>query len=69
MLPEELTHYKWSWPRAVSGLPLARRSPVYTQQYFAPFWDDLHHRLTRLVADDVARKPPRPKGKSKTKRG
>ncbi len=46
---------------AIEAVQAARRSPVYTQQYFAPFWDDLHHRLTRLVADDVAKAAPRPK--------
>ena len=33
----------------------ARRSPVFTQHYFSPFWDEPHYHFTQLVLDDLTR--------------
>jgi choline monooxygenase len=41
---------------AIEAVQRSRASPVWTQHYYAPFWDELHYRLNRLVADDVTRK-------------
>lgn len=38
----------------VEAVQKARRSPVWVQHFFAPFWDDLHYALTNLVVDDLA---------------
>jgi choline monooxygenase len=40
---------------AIEAVQKARASPVWQQHFYAPFWDDLHYRLNRLVAHDVAR--------------
>jgi phenylpropionate dioxygenase-like ring-hydroxylating dioxygenase large terminal subunit len=32
----------------------ARRSPVYSQRFYSPFWDELHYRFTRLVVRDLS---------------
>ena len=34
---------------AIEAVQSARRSPVWRQHFYAPFWDDLHHRFNRLV--------------------
>ena len=31
----------------------ARHSPVYRDHFYAPFWDQLHHRFNQLVAKDL----------------
>lgn len=31
----------------------ARRSPVYSQRFYSPFWDELHYRFTQLVVRDL----------------
>jgi hypothetical protein len=31
----------------------ARRSPVYRDHFYAPFWDQLHHRFNQLLVDDL----------------
>jgi choline monooxygenase len=38
---------------AVEAVQQARRSPVWPQHFYAPFWDDLHYALTNLVVDDL----------------
>ena len=39
---------------AIEAVQRARLSPVWQQHFYAPFWDDLHHGLNNLVADDLA---------------
>jgi hypothetical protein len=31
----------------------ARRSPVYSQRFYSPFWDELHYQFTQLVVRDL----------------
>lgn len=38
---------------AIEAVQKARSSPVYTQHYYAPFWDTLHHRFNQLVMHDM----------------
>jgi hypothetical protein len=33
----------------------AKKSPVYQQKFYAPFWDEMHHYFTNLVVDDLER--------------
>ncbi len=40
---------------AIEAVHSARRSPVWRQHYYAPFWDDLHHRFNQLVMADMER--------------
>jgi choline monooxygenase len=40
---------------AIEAVQKARGSPVWRQHFYAPFWDELHYRLNRLVARDVVR--------------
>lgn len=43
----------------IEAVQRARRSPVYTQHYYAPFWDAQHHHLNRLVIDRLSGAPVR----------
>ena len=43
---------------AIEAVQSARRSPVWRQHYYAPFWDKLHHRFNQLVMADLERPPP-----------
>ncbi|MFO0996721.1 MAG: aromatic ring-hydroxylating dioxygenase subunit alpha [Alphaproteobacteria bacterium] len=52
---------------AIEAVQKGRGSPVWQQHYYAPFWDELHYRLNRLVARDVARAAARRK-KAQAKR-
>jgi hypothetical protein len=38
---------------AIEEVQRARRSPVWQQHYYAPFWDALHHRFNQLVMMDM----------------
>ena len=38
---------------AIEAVQSARRSPVWRQHYYAPFWDRLHHRFNQLVMADM----------------
>jgi phenylpropionate dioxygenase-like ring-hydroxylating dioxygenase large terminal subunit len=40
---------------AIEAVQSARRSPVWRQHYYAPFWDQLHHRFNQLVMEDMGR--------------
>lgn len=40
---------------AIEAIQSARRSPVWQQHYYAPFWDRLHHRFNQLVVADMER--------------
>lgn len=40
---------------AIEAVQSARRSPVWRQHYYAPFWDRLHHRFNQLVMTDMER--------------
>lgn len=40
---------------AIEAVQSARRSPVWRQHYYAPFWDKLHHRFNQLVMADMER--------------
>ena len=37
----------------IEAVQSARRSPVWRQHYYAPFWDALHHRFNQLVMVDM----------------
>ena len=39
---------------AVEAVQKGRRSPVWQQHYYAPFWDELHYYFNKMVATDVA---------------
>jgi choline monooxygenase len=38
---------------AIEAVQQARRSPVWQQHYYAPFWDELHHHFNQLVMSDI----------------
>ena len=38
---------------AIEAIQQARRSPVWRQHYYAPFWDSLHHYFNRLMMKDM----------------
>ena len=38
---------------AIEAVQKARHSPVHQQHYYAPFWDELHHRFNQLVMTDM----------------
>ncbi|MBT6204319.1 MAG: SRPBCC family protein [Alphaproteobacteria bacterium] len=40
---------------AIEAVQSARRSPVWRQHYYAPFWDDLHCYFNQLVMADMER--------------
>jgi len=40
---------------AIEAIQSARRSPVWRQHYYAPFWDKVHHRFNQLVMTDMER--------------
>ena len=40
----------------------ARRSPVYFQRFYSPFWDELHYRFTQLVVRDLCQEDASGKG-------
>ena len=40
---------------AIEAVQEARSSPVWRQHFYAPFWDDLHHRFNQLVMTDMMR--------------
>ncbi|MBT7504990.1 MAG: Rieske 2Fe-2S domain-containing protein, partial [Rhodospirillales bacterium] len=42
---------------AIEAVQQARRSPVWRQHYYAPFWDSLHHYFNQLVMQDMAAEP------------
>lgn len=39
--------------RITEAVQKARRSPVYQQKFYAPFWDGMHHHLNKLIIDDL----------------
>lgn len=39
----------------IEAVQRARRSPVWRQHYYAPFWDEQHYHLNRLVLADLER--------------
>ena len=38
---------------AIEAIQQARRSPVWQQHYYAPFWDSLHHYFNQLMMRDL----------------
>lgn len=40
---------------AIEAVQSARRSPVWRQHFYAPFWDALHHYFNKLVMTDMER--------------
>ena len=40
---------------AIEAVQSARRSPVWGQHFYAPFWDNLHHYFNKLVMTDMMR--------------
>jgi choline monooxygenase len=43
--------------RAVEAIQSARRSPVWRQHFYAPFWDSQHYHFNKLVAADLMARP------------
>ncbi len=41
--------------RVAEAVQRARRSPVYKQKFYAPFWDGMHHYLNNMILDDLER--------------
>ena len=41
--------------RICEAVQAARKSPVYSQKFYAPFWDSMHHRLNNMILDDLER--------------
>ena len=39
--------------RICEAVQRARKSPVYDQKFYAPFWDSMHHRLNQIILDDL----------------
>jgi hypothetical protein len=39
--------------RIAEAVQKARKSPVYEQKFYAPFWDGMHHYFNNLVLDDL----------------
>jgi len=39
--------------RICENLQKAKKSPVYQQKFYAPFWDSMHYKLTNLIMDDL----------------
>ena len=39
--------------RMTEAVQKARNSPVYSQKFYAPFWDGMHHRLNQIILDDL----------------
>lgn len=39
---------------AIEAIQRARRSPVFTQHFYSPFWDAQHHHFNRLVMDQMS---------------
>ena len=39
---------------AIEAVQRARSSPVWRRHFYAPFWDELHYAMNKLVADDVS---------------
>ena len=42
---------------AIEAVQRARNSPVWQRHFYSPFWDELHHGLDNLVADDLSPPP------------
>lgn len=40
--------------RICEAIQRARRSPVFDQKFYSPFWDELHYRLNKRIADDLS---------------
>lgn len=40
---------------AIEAVQSARKSPVWRQHFYAPFWDTLHHRFNQMVAAEMSR--------------
>ncbi len=39
--------------RICENLQKGKKSPVYKQKFYAPFWDGMHHKFTNMVVDDL----------------
>ena len=39
--------------RIAEAIQKARKSPVYKQKFYAPFWDAMHHYLNQLILTDL----------------
>ena len=41
--------------RVTEALQKAKKSPVYKQKFYAPFWDEMHHHFSNVIVDDPER--------------
>ncbi len=39
--------------RICENLQKGKKSPVYQQKFYAPFWDGMHHKFSNLIMDDL----------------
>jgi len=39
--------------RIAEAVQKARKSPVYSQHFYAPFWDAMHHYFSNMILDDL----------------
>ena len=52
---------------AIEAVQRGRRSPVWQQHFYAPFWDELHYGLNNLVANDLDKSRNAEPGRSLTR--
>jgi choline monooxygenase len=45
--------------RIAEAVQRGRKSPVYKQKFYAPFWDGMHHYLNKLILSDLSDRDPR----------
>jgi choline monooxygenase len=39
--------------RVTEAVQKARRSPIYDQKFYAPFWDEMHHHFSNLLLNEL----------------
>jgi choline monooxygenase len=39
--------------RIIESVQRARKSPVYRQHFYAPFWDKMHHHFNKMILNDL----------------
>lgn len=43
--------------RVCEAVQRARHSPIFSEHFYSPFWDTLHHHFTNMVLDDLEKGP------------
>lgn len=44
--------------RIIQAVQKARRSPVFQEQFYSPFWDTMHHAFSQMILDVLEHEPP-----------